>query len=410
MAISPDVVERAIAEIGKSRANYEYFFERLSLPDWIRPLREHGLFENPPRLEIDERSIRAEPWPPSKYLARVASKAPEQVLDVILAVSTSNERVHEDFARAAASMPAYLGRQWAVQELVWLRESSRLYFLLPQELVGLVEALAASDEVDLAIAIIDELFRPLPAPSETAGLLNLDRAAPRFSKWNYGDLLDRAAMATVQVAPAETIRTLVRLLAHAITLAFQDGSEPDDDLSFLWRTRVANNERDDRNIQQALVSTLRDAVIKVREDGLVSDARLLETLSHGRTAVFRRISMSVMNQPPPADLSTIERLLVDRGQLYESEPSPEYRELLHNSFHRLDRTAQQTLLGWIDEGPELNKLSRVASPGDRRSPDRARGRRVCSTLAYSSAAIDQWRPVSGMGTKVRRTRRTPRSF
>jgi hypothetical protein len=355
VAISPDVVERAVAEIRKSRANYDYFFERLSSPDWIRPLRQHGLFDNPPPLEIDDRGIRAEPWPPSKYLARVASKSPEEVLDVILAVSTSNERVHEDFARAAASMPAYLGRQWAVQELVWLRESSRLYFLLPQELVGLVETLAAGDEVNLAIALIEELFRPLATPTETAGLLNLDSAAPRFSKWNYGDLLDRAAMATVQLAPAETIRTLVRLLADAIALAFQDGSEPpEDDLSFMWRTRVANNERDDRNIQQALVSTLRDTIIKVRENGSIPDAELLEIMSQGRTAVFRRIPMSAMNQPPPADRSTIERLLVDRTQFFEPDPSPEYRELLHNSFHRLGPTGQQTLLGWIDEGPDLD--------------------------------------------------------
>jgi hypothetical protein len=367
VAISPDVVERAIAEIGKSRANYEYFFERLSSPDWIRPLRQHGLFENPPPLEIDDRGIRAEPWPPSKYLARVASKSPEQVLDVILAVSTSNERVHEDFARAAASMPAYLARRWAAQELLWLRQTSRLYFLLPRELVGLVATLAAGNEADLAVAISEELFRPLPAPSEVAGLLNLDSAAPRFSKWDYGDLLARAAMATVQVAPAGTVRTLVHLLARAIGLAFQGGSEPtEDDLSFLWRTRVANSERDDRNIQQALVSTLRDAAIKVREDGLVSDAQLLEILSQGGTAVFRRISMSVWGQPPPADPPTIERLLVDRDQLFEPEPSPEYRELLHNSFHRLDLTGQQTVLGWIDEGPDLQiyRETRIQTTGE----------------------------------------------
>jgi hypothetical protein len=57
---------------------------------------------------------------PSKYLARVASKSPEQVLDVILAISTSNERVHEDFGRAAAAMPASLGRRWANASLQWV--------------------------------------------------------------------------------------------------------------------------------------------------------------------------------------------------------------------------------------------------------------------------------------------------
>ena len=37
MAINPELVERAIVEISKRRANYEYFFDRLSSPEWIAP-------------------------------------------------------------------------------------------------------------------------------------------------------------------------------------------------------------------------------------------------------------------------------------------------------------------------------------------------------------------------------------
>ena len=328
MAISPDTLNRAVAEISKSRANYKYFFERLSSPDWICPLQERGLFEHPPPLEIDERGIRAEAWPPSKFLARVASQSPEQVLDVILWVNTSNERVHEDFANAAAAMPASFGRRWAEQELAWLRRGDRLCFLLPQALVGLVETLASGDAADVALAIIEELFGPLPGPSEAAAGLNLDAAVPRFSDWEYRDLLDRAMKATVGVSPEETLRVLARLLKRAIALAVHDDSESKDDLSFLWRTRVADHERDDRNIHQALVSVLRDAAVSVRHANSASDADLVEILTEEETGVFRRISMFAINEPPSADLTVISHLLRDRGLFFDPEPSPEYRQLL----------------------------------------------------------------------------------
>ena len=97
MPISEELVNRAIAEISKGSANYEYFFERLSSSEWIGPLSERGLLSNPPPLEIDEGKVQAPPWPPSRFLARVASQAPQQVLKIILDTKTNNERVHEDF-------------------------------------------------------------------------------------------------------------------------------------------------------------------------------------------------------------------------------------------------------------------------------------------------------------------------
>jgi hypothetical protein len=36
VAISPELVERAVAEISKRRANYDYFFERIPLPNGLR--------------------------------------------------------------------------------------------------------------------------------------------------------------------------------------------------------------------------------------------------------------------------------------------------------------------------------------------------------------------------------------
>ena len=161
MPISADTVERALAIAGRSPENYAYFFERLSSPDWIKPLDERGLFAEPPPLEEEDGYVRAPNWPVSAYLARVADEAAEQVLAIALAIETDNERVHQDLAEAAMAMPGPLAAKWAAHELLWVTGRDRLFFSLPDKLVDLATHLAANGEVGTALALVAELFRPV---------------------------------------------------------------------------------------------------------------------------------------------------------------------------------------------------------------------------------------------------------
>ena len=89
MPINRELVENAILEIEKSPANYVYFFDTLTSPEWIEPLSECGFFKDPPepiREEEPEQGrvlISFPPWPESRYLARVAGVAPDSVLKVM---------------------------------------------------------------------------------------------------------------------------------------------------------------------------------------------------------------------------------------------------------------------------------------------------------------------------------------
>ena len=105
MPLTPELIARALAEIGKSAANCDYFLQRLSSPEWIHPLREHGLFDDPPGPRHDTQGIWVPSWLPSQYLARVAGRAPEEVVDLVLSIRTDNERIHED-AGGARRLPA----------------------------------------------------------------------------------------------------------------------------------------------------------------------------------------------------------------------------------------------------------------------------------------------------------------
>jgi hypothetical protein len=95
---TPEQVTKTVVLLGHAE-QYRYFFDRLENPLWIEPLKIKGFFSSPPQAIRDEArgTIGFPPWPASRYLARMAVRAPEIVLEVALQIpSTENVRVHED--------------------------------------------------------------------------------------------------------------------------------------------------------------------------------------------------------------------------------------------------------------------------------------------------------------------------
>src|SRR5262249_12576770 len=96
---TPETIQKALAEIGKSAANYRYFFENLRSPSWLAALNQAGLFTNPPGREEVEGGFIFPGWAASQYLARMAKIADAQaeVLRIVLAMhETDNVNVHSD--------------------------------------------------------------------------------------------------------------------------------------------------------------------------------------------------------------------------------------------------------------------------------------------------------------------------
>src|SRR5580704_10685490 len=105
----PETVSKALEQIGKSAANYQYFFDKLSSPEWLAPLAEKGRFKQPPEKQSVEGGVRFPGWPESQYLVHMAKipAAQQQVLQIVLAMAdTDNIRVHADLMEIALSLPA----------------------------------------------------------------------------------------------------------------------------------------------------------------------------------------------------------------------------------------------------------------------------------------------------------------
>lgn len=365
MAIDANIVDRALAEATKRAENLDYFFDQLGSPDWIEPLRERGFLREPPEQYVDDEGfVRAPGWSESRYLARVASAAPELVLEVVESIQTNNERVMEDFVDGALAMPVEQARGVAQLVTRWISTRERIYYLLPRKAIDLICRLA-TDAADAAVELLRTLLAPLPAVREHDWL---DSPQARFSDWEYDQHLRKVVSEAVPVAPREFLGALVQLLREALTLLRESSDSGEDDLSRVWRVRV-NDDRDRATeIEGALTSAVRDAAVDVRMRGLLSDGKLVDLLTPGPDELLRRIAMFALAQDPEADLEVVRRFVLNVEELTDAEPSPEFQELLRATSRRLSAEEIGQLTEAVFAGPDVERYRELVEQFDGRAP------------------------------------------
>src|SRR5579862_5165431 len=108
--VTDEMVAKALALVEKGGGNYEYFFSKLTSPEWIEPLKKKGRFSHPPPMIVGDTFIRLMPWPEGEYLVRMAPLAPEAVFGALgnEAYESDNELVHQILLRIAAELPLEL--------------------------------------------------------------------------------------------------------------------------------------------------------------------------------------------------------------------------------------------------------------------------------------------------------------
>lgn len=282
----PERVKKMIELIQKRGANHDYFFSKLDSPDWILPLQAEGLFKAPPSAQREGDTISFEIWPESKYLARIASVAPQQVLDVIERIPpTDNIRIHTDFSDAAIRMPAGLSARWVRKEIEWIKEQDHLYFLLPEKLGELCEHLATNGEVDIALRLAGTLLAITYLPERHA-------VRARFNDWNYEQILKKNGPAICHATGLRAIKLFCDLLAESLSHN-EKGREPEDDYSRLWRPAIEPTPRDHSygDLRSVLVDAIRDGSVSLIEIGQCSVQEILDVFDQHKRMVFRRLAL-----------------------------------------------------------------------------------------------------------------------
>ncbi|MDE0120438.1 MAG: hypothetical protein OXS33_01730 [bacterium] len=344
--------------------NLMYFFDRLDNPLWVGALREKGFFETLPEpVEESGGSIRYPPWPEGRYLARMASTASEQVCSVLKDVGLSQSPLVTRLCfEAAAGLPDEQLQHLAHKVREWVKAPGANRF--SEEAATVLSRLLQMGKVaaaDKAAGVLLSVKERPPSGDQTF-MSSRPEAIGRFSVWRYRRVVEGVLPALADHAGLKGVKLLSRLLGKAIQIERMEGEDPDcDGHAFVWRPAIEeHSQNNDHGVKDVLVSAVRDASVAFAQKG---ESELRETISYleSRSVLYRRVALHVLSVVPYGSSLAAERIS-NRDLFDDGRVRHEYASLVRARFGEMPVEVQESFLGWIDEGPDLEPFrQRVAS-------------------------------------------------
>jgi hypothetical protein len=334
-----------------NRAALGTFYDKLTSPAWLKPLTEEHQFANPPQPvhDAEKGAIGYSVWPQSRYLARMASQAPDEVVQIIESVpETQNFLVHMDFANAACEMPPGTAAKLLPRMKTWIESGDGTVI---QKLGHLMENLAEAGEHQASLTLARMLLEIGTRDSE--GQL---RQQGGVWLWHYERTLARYARVVTAVGdPALT------LLCDLLDKAIDDSRpridrHPYEDMSTHWCSAIDVPPYVAMDIKPHLVSAIRDAATQLAQKDSIIVPHLVRAFRKRRKMIFRRLAHFLLRCFPDAYPAAIEQTLLSRGMLWKANRWHEYSLLMRDCFKLLSLENQERILMWIDEGPNKRRL------------------------------------------------------
>lgn len=303
--ITPELIARVKTRLG-DRASYEHFFNTIEDPAWIKPLLGAGFFKNPDSPMEQDGYISFPFWPESRYLLRMAEKAPD---DVFLAVqtipNTTNQRVLEDIVQVLLKLDSAKSVKLTQRVVASLDipYSLRLHAFAAE----LAAKLATDRHLKAALSIAKTLLDVGPDPklaqmSKQERKYALLQPHIKYRDYDYEEILKKTGQAIAEADPIVSIEFFSELLDKAIRYKLHryedEGSDIEDedaleDYSAIWRPNIGGTGRShDSQPRNGLVSAVRDSVTALMSSELDNSARLIvlkDLCTNKRFTVYKRI-------------------------------------------------------------------------------------------------------------------------
>jgi hypothetical protein len=351
-------------------ANYQYFFDKLTSPDWIIPLSQGGFFKTPPHaIAQDDGSILFPVWVESRYLVKMAAVDPVNVALVLDKIeATDNQRVLEDQIAIMLELPPKIAARYSKKVVNWLATNYQIR--LPDLAAELILKLASAGYWNQAYELTETLFEVLPpdrperlAPEDMKyGLLD---PKIKYRDFEYQQLVEKVTPALIKANPIKAVEVFGTLLELAVKYKLSsydpDGTEDEsaiEDYSAIWRPSIDETMQHwDEQPRQSLLSAFRDSLTAIINGSLSDEEKLgiIKQTVTRRYKVFKRIAEYVlrtvkankMYEPVYAALISDEEPILDQTLLMSGVQ--EFTPSSPLTFDELRRLTDDELLAMLRE-------------------------------------------------------------
>ena len=357
-------------ELAHKSENRSYFFTRLQNPEWVAALQERGFFVDLPSSYTDKETgdIRFPQWPEGIYLARMASVVPDAVVAVLESLeSTNNPLITRHILEIAESLPDSHLQHISSQIIESLQSEEMSYaYKYVDEAVQLISRLIEVGKIDDGLTIARKLLtvRTDSRHSETtiaATTINY-HTPPEPIGWlpefKYEDVIEHLLEILIPQTHMKGFRLFTSLLEDALHI-----SDPSDqrsnmgEFSHIWRPVIGYSKANHRvGIKGTLVSIVRDAAMQLSSCGVKELEDVIHELE-SRTLLHKRIALHVLTTSEHGISLVVERI-INRYLFEEPCVRHEYAKLLRQYFGDIDHNAQESVLRWISNGPDVGVYKR----------------------------------------------------
>ena len=337
-----DLVRAAVAKLS-APVHERYFFDQLKNPHWISPLKELGLFNGPPALiQVENGRLRCPPWPQSRYLARMAAIAPEEVASVLANIHTENWVVAHDIVNAAKAMPASIAER-LVDVIGGAFQHSMVDDLI-SDVGELVAALAAGGQPDAALRLAQNAFAIKDG--------DLNAPSGRYEEHFYFDaMMDHVVPSLAVARPFEFIRLLLGWMEQV--LEGRGSARELDRTSYIWRPAIEDHDQNrDFTFAAKMVSIMRSACEVGIQSGVVSLNDVLAMAQSTSGQVLSRLRIHLIAEFAEQNTILARDTMMDQELFKNTWSKHEYARLMGMRWRLLNSSDHELWLFWVDAGPE----------------------------------------------------------
>ncbi len=369
---SDDTIRSVLSVL--TNENEIYFFNNLENREWVTSLE--GI--------LSPSSKNVEPdyfWPQGAYLSRIAKEKPDEVFQIIQPYLENRLSKNADVGNFILMKIFKISENFPEDKNYALKvgEAYLNYLKHDQDLAAVVNSHYVKDFLNnlvrrgcekLVLEIAEELL--LIKPDDQKAKFNDFKTrfndSANMDDYYYEEVLKVVKNSVLAKSSFKLFETLCKILKNAVDGEF--AKESNQRLCFN-RSAIEDHEQDQyRNAAEfKLITAIRDVAEYIFENDSKNRSKLIgileEKLSDGSDfLIFTRIILHLLRKYPTKQSKAIAKHLVVKDRFDNYHIHHEYYLLLQQEFKNLSALNKKKILGFINDGFEERKNTKVPDNDD----------------------------------------------